>query len=106
MIRHKIINTVNVNENSASDTLVAPDGRRDPLALLRIQRVVDDRSVLELRLPGVAVSEGQGVFAPVLLHRDRGLPLQRLGVVQLVHPVLVILAGVRTAALFPGLGSL
>ena len=45
------------------------------------------------------------MLPPVLLHGDGDLSLGGLGVVDLVHPVLEVLAGVCSAGLLPLLSS-
>merc|ERR1719189_236487 len=90
----------------ADNKLVTPDSRRHPLTLLSIQGVINDRSVLQLSLPCVAICEGQGVLPPVLLHRDGGLALQWLRVIQFIHTVFEIFPGMSSPALLPGLGPL
>ena len=78
--------------------LIRADGGRHGGADLLVERRVDDRAVLERHLAR-GIHGGQRVLAPVLRERLHLLALERLGVVELVHTLLEVLAGMRTSAL-------
>merc|ERR1711963_1198042 len=87
-------------------SLITSDGGWNCRTLLGIQRVINDSPVFQLSLARASVGECKSVFPPVLLHGEGGLALERLGVVQLVHPVLEVLAGVGAARLLSCLCAL
>merc|ERR1719154_102037 len=91
---------------SQDDVLITSDSWGDPLALLGIQSVVNDGSVLELCGSSVGVGPGQGVLPPVLLHWKWDLAFNRLRVINLIHTILEVLPGVSSSAFFSSLSSL
>ena len=62
--------------------------------------------VFQLSLASSSIGECECVLPPVLFHGNGGLALKGLGIVQLVHPVLEVLAGVGAARLLSCLCSL
>ena len=71
--------------------LVRPNCRWDPFAFFFVQGVVNNGPVVEGSLAGIFVSVHQGVFAPVLLHRQWLLSFEWFWVVVFIHTVLVVL---------------
>merc|ERR1719309_227676 len=75
----------------------------DPFAFLFVQGVIDDGSVFQISF-SFCVSPRKSVFAPVQIHWQSCLSIERLCVVKLVHPVLEVLPGVCTSRFLPGFG--
>merc|ERR1712183_99132 len=84
-------------ESLQERSLVTSDGRWNCRTLLRVQCLVNDRPVLQLRLSSGSVGVCECVLPPVLFNGNWGLALQGLCVVQLVHPVLEVLTSVASS---------
>ena len=71
--------------------LIRSDRGRDPRAFFGVQGHISDWSVFKGNC-AIIVHVGHGVFAPVILERNFFLAFQRFLVVELINPVLEVLA--------------